>query len=191
MNGKPKRQPALILIVYVLVAVVMTRPVAAQLGTHLPGGGDDLWVHQWTFWWVKESIVKGYNPLHTHLLFYPEGVSLATHNFAWLNIAAWLPLQAIPGSNAAYSLIFIATFALNGFTMFLLARELTSSSTAAFIGSVASRNRPTARRALPALLKRTATIFPLNCVEGLFHGLAKKQDSTPNHDPNAPNCLIR
>lgn len=136
MNGKPKRQSILILIVYVLVAVAMTWPVAAHLGTHLPGGGDDLWVHQWTFWWVKESIAKGYNPLHTHLLFYPEGVSLATHNFAWLNIAAWLPLQAIVGSNAAYSLLFIDTFVLNGFAMFLLARKLTGSLPAAFVGGL-------------------------------------------------------
>jgi hypothetical protein len=136
MNGKPRRQLALILIVYGLAAVAMTWPVAAQLGTHLPGGGDDLWVHQWTFWWVKESIVKGYNPLYTHLLFYPGGVSLATHNFAWLNIAAWLPLQTIVGSNAAYSLLFIATFALNGLSMYALARELTGSPHAAFVGGL-------------------------------------------------------
>jgi hypothetical protein len=136
MNGNSRRQSALILSIYDLVAVVMTWPVAAQLGTHLPGGGDDLWVHQWTFWWVKESITKGYNPLYTHLLFYPEGVSLATHNFAWLNIAAWLPLQTIVGSNAAYSLLFIATFALNGFAMYLLARELTGSPYAAFVGGL-------------------------------------------------------
>jgi hypothetical protein len=136
MNTKPKRWSALILAVYGLAAVLMTWPVVAQLGTHLPGGGDDVWVHQWTFWWVKESIAKGYNPLYTHLLFYPEGVSLATHNFAWLNIAAWLPLQAIVGSNAAYSLLFIATFALNGFSMYLLARELTGSPPAAFVGGL-------------------------------------------------------
>jgi hypothetical protein len=136
MNGNSRRQSALILSIYGLVAVVMTWPVASQLGTHLPGGGDDLWVHQWTFWWVKESIVKGYNPLHTHLLFHPEGVSLATHNFAWLNIAAWLPLQAIVGSNVAYSLLFIATFALNGFATYLLARKVTGSPPAAFVGGL-------------------------------------------------------
>ncbi|MBN1978374.1 MAG: glycosyltransferase family 39 protein [Anaerolineae bacterium] len=136
MNGKPKRQHIVVLIVYALAAIAMTWPVAAHLGTHLPGGGDDVWVHQWTFWWVKESIAKGYNPLYTHLLFYPEGVSLATHNFAWLNIAAWLPLQAVVGGNAAYSLLFIATFALNGFSMYLLARELTGSPHAAFVGGL-------------------------------------------------------
>jgi hypothetical protein len=136
MNSKPRHWSTLILITYGLVAVVMTWPVAAQLGTHLPGGSDDLWVHQWTFWWVKESIVKGYDPLYTHLLFHPEGVSLATHNFAWLHIAAWLPLQAIIGSNAVYSLLFIATFALNGFATYLLARELTGLPSAAFVSGL-------------------------------------------------------
>ncbi len=126
----------LILLAYGLLAVMMTWPVAAQLGTHLPGGGDDLWSHQWTFWWVKQSITQGRSPFYTNLLFHPLGVSLASHNVAWLNIAAWLPLQAIVGSNAAYSLMFIAVFALNGFSMYLLARELTSSLPAAFIGGL-------------------------------------------------------
>lgn len=126
----------LILLAYGLLAVVMTWPVAAQLGTHLPGGADDLWVHQWTFWWVKQSIMQGHSPFHINLLFHPQGVSLAYQNVAWLNIALWLPLQAIVGSGTAYSLIFIAVFALNGFSMYLLARELTDSLPAAFVGGL-------------------------------------------------------
>ena len=46
------RKTILALLAYGLLAVVMTWPVAAQLGTHLPGIGDGLWTHQWTFWWV-------------------------------------------------------------------------------------------------------------------------------------------
>ncbi|MDY7079401.1 MAG: glycosyltransferase family 39 protein [Chloroflexota bacterium] len=128
--------PLLVLLAYVLLAVAMTWPVAAQLGTHLPGGADDLWVHRWTFWWVKRSITQGHSPFYTDLLFYPQGASLTTHNIAWLNIAAWLPLQAILGGNAAYSTIFIVTFALNGFATYLLAREITGSLPAAFVGGL-------------------------------------------------------
>lgn len=74
--------------------------------------------------------------MYTDLLFHPLGVSFASHNIPWLNIAAWLPLQAMVGGNAGYSLIFIATFALNGFSMYLLAREFTGSPVAAFIGGL-------------------------------------------------------
>ena len=35
---------------------------ASRLGTHLAGGRDDLWVHQWTFWWVREALRQGLNP---------------------------------------------------------------------------------------------------------------------------------
>jgi hypothetical protein len=130
-----QRGTILALLTYGLLAVVMTWPLAARLGTHLPGCKDDLWTHQWTFWWVKQSILEGHNPFYTRLLFHPYGVSLAYHNVAWLNIAVWLPLQAVIGV-AAYNLIFIAFFALNGFTMYLLARELTGSPPAAFIGGL-------------------------------------------------------
>jgi uncharacterized membrane protein len=127
----------LALLVYGLLAVVMTWPLAARLGTLVPAGvGNDVWTHQWTFWWVKKAIAEGHNPFYTDLIFHPHGVSLTSHNIAWLNIAAWLPLQAIVGSHTAYSLLFIATFALNGFAMYLLAREWTGSPPAAFVGGL-------------------------------------------------------
>ncbi len=129
------REAIFVLLTYILLTVVMTWPLIARLGTHLAGGGD-LWAHQWTFWWVKQSIMEGHSPFHTDLLFYPQGVPLIFHNFAWLNIAIWLPLQAIVGRVIAYNLIFFTVFALNGFTMYLLAREVTGSKPAAFIGGL-------------------------------------------------------
>ena len=133
---RQRRRSLSVLLIYILLGVAMTWPLAARLKTHLPGSGDDVWTHQWTFWWVKQSIMDRSSPFYTDLLFHPHGVSLAYHNIAWLNIAAWLPLQAIVGSIAAYNLLFIATFALNGFAMYLLARELTASEPAAFAGGL-------------------------------------------------------
>ena len=129
-------QTASILLVYELLALAMTWPAVARLETHIAGGRWDTLVHQWTFWWVRESIATGLNPFETHLLFYPVGVSLASHNIAWLNIALWLPLQAVIGRYPAYSLLFISTFALNGFAMYLLAREWIGRSWPAFIAGL-------------------------------------------------------
>jgi hypothetical protein len=131
-----QRGTILVLLAYGLLAVVMTWPVAARLGTHLAGERSDLCVQQWAFQWVKQSITEGHNPFYTDLLFHPYGVSLVYHDIAWLNIAAWLPLQAIVGNHAAYSLVFISVFALNGFAMYLLAREWTGSPPAAFVGGL-------------------------------------------------------
>ena len=126
----------LVLTLFAILAIVMTWPVADQIGTHLPGGSDDLWIHRWTFWWVKRALSQGQSLFHTNLLFHPHGVSLLTHNVAWVNIALWLPLQALIGGNAAYSLLFIVVPAFNGFAMYLLAHELTRSQPAALIGGV-------------------------------------------------------
>lgn len=130
------REAAATLVMYSVLAVVMTWPVAAQLGTHLAGGRDDLMTHQWTFWWVKQALVHGQNPYYTPLIFYPQGVTLLYHNIAWFNIGVWLPLQAVLGGTAAYNITFIATFALNSFAMYLLVREWTGTRSAAWIGGL-------------------------------------------------------
>ena len=41
-------------LIYSLLTLVMTWPVAARLGTHLVGNGDDMWVQYWNNWWVKK-----------------------------------------------------------------------------------------------------------------------------------------
>ncbi|MGD2144319.1 MAG: hypothetical protein PVF54_07570, partial [Anaerolineae bacterium] len=135
MTGK-RATLLLVLLVYSVLTILMTWPIAARLGTHVPGGTVDLWVHRWTFWWVKRSIVQGHSPFYTRLLYYPRGVSLAYQNIAWLNIGLWLPLQALLGSNVAYSLVFLAVLVLNGVSMHLLVKELLDSRPAAFIGGL-------------------------------------------------------
>ncbi len=136
-HGKNKRRITLLILgIYALLAVVMTWPAMAKLGTELAGGRSDLWIHQWTFWWVKEALQSGQNPFFTTQLYFPQGVSLTSHNIAWLNIAAWLPLQALVGSTAAYNLIIISIFALNGFCFYLFARELTRSLPGSFVGGL-------------------------------------------------------
>jgi hypothetical protein len=127
----------LVLLLYGFLSVIMTWPLAAKLTTHLPAGeGGDVWIHQWTFWWLKKSVTQGLNPFYTDLLFHPHGVSLTTHTIAWGNFAFWLPLQALFGNTAAYGLMYIGLFGLNGFAMYLLAREWTGSPSAAFVGGL-------------------------------------------------------
>lgn len=125
-----------VLLVYSGLTILMTWPVTGQLGTHVPGGTVDLWVHRWTFWWAKRSVIQGHSPFYTHLLYHPRGVSLTYHNIAWLNIGLWLPLQAILGGDFAYSLVFLVVLALNALSMYLLVDELLDSRLAAFLGGL-------------------------------------------------------
>jgi len=133
----PYGTPALVLLAYGFLSVVMTWPLAARLATHVPVGvGGDAWVHLWTFGWLKKCITQGLNPYYTDLLFYPDGVSLTPQNIGWVSFALWLPLQAMFGNYVAYGLMYIGLFALNGFAMYLVAREWTGSPAAAFVGGL-------------------------------------------------------
>ena len=131
-----RRRTALVLLLYALLTVLLTWPIAGRLGTYIPASDGDAWVHLWTFDWIKQALTQGLDPYFTDLLFYPDGVSLAFHNIAWVHIAAWLPLQALVGPDIAYSLIFLVGFTLNGFATYLLAREISGSELAAFVGGL-------------------------------------------------------
>jgi hypothetical protein len=131
-----RRSHLLILILFAVLTLLMTWPVVARLGTHLAGGRDDLFVHQWTFWWVRQALREGLSPFFTPYLYAPEGVSLTSHNIAWFNIALWLPLQALFGRTAAYNLVFLATVTLNGYCMYLFAWQALRSQIAAVIAGL-------------------------------------------------------
>lgn len=127
------RENLLILALFAALTLLLTWPVVARLGSELAGGRDDLWVHQWTFWWVREALSRGVSPFFTTELYFPQGVALTSHNIAWANIAAWLPLQALFGRTAAYNLVFLSAITLNGFCMYLFSREVMRDRGAALV----------------------------------------------------------
>jgi hypothetical protein len=136
---RPQTQRGLNVLVFLLYSALtafMTWPIAGQLGTRIPASAGDAWVHLWTFRWLRDAIFSGYSPYYTDRLFFPDGVSLLFHNIAWVNFAAWLPLQALIGEGAAYSLVFMAVFAINGFATYLLALDVTRSKLAAFVAGL-------------------------------------------------------
>ncbi|MDX1415705.1 MAG: hypothetical protein R3293_16025 [Candidatus Promineifilaceae bacterium] len=137
--NKLRHSSALSLLVflgYLLLTLAFTWPLITRLGTELAGARDDLWIHQWTFWWIKEALLSGQNPFYTTLLYYPNGVSLTSHNIAWFHIALWLPLQALLGAVAAYNLLFILVLTLNGFAFYLFAKAETGAAAAAVLGGL-------------------------------------------------------
>jgi hypothetical protein len=123
--------------VYAVLSLLMTWPLAAQLGRQIPVDvGSDVWAHEWTFWWLKEALGAGQTPYLSPLLFHPSGVDLTSHNIAWLNFALWWPLQALWGSNAAFSLIYLVFFTLNAFAMYLFVYEQVQSWVAAWLAGL-------------------------------------------------------
>ena len=128
--------PLIVFLAYAGLSVVMTWPIGGHLGTHFPGSSGDIWVHFWTFNWVKEALLTGQNVFFTDLTFYPAGVSLLTHNIAWVQVGMWLPLQALLGGATGFGVVYLLTIALNGFTTYLLACDVTRSRWAGFVAGL-------------------------------------------------------
>ena len=126
----------LVLLAYVVIAVGTTWPLVARVTAQLPGPTSDTFVHYWNGWWVWWASITGQMPLRTSYLFHPAGISLAYHNFAWLNIVAWLVLRPWVGGFAAYNLSLLANLALCGFAAFLLIRDLIGDGRAAFLAGL-------------------------------------------------------
>lgn len=123
-------------LLYFIVSIVVTWPLLPNIATHLSGGSTDALLHYWNGWWVLRAIQDGTSPYFTSMLFHPNGVSLAYHNFAWFSILPWLGLQSFLDGIVSYNLIILLNLALSGLAAYLLTHELTGNQWAAFVAGL-------------------------------------------------------
>ena len=137
-SAQPRLRPLIHLLVlggYLLLTLVMTYPVALDLATKVPGGGD-AWQHIWNLWWAKHALIDLHtNPYHTDLIYYPGGANLYFHTLVLSAGILSIPLQ-LAGVNliATYNLILLSSFVLAGYSAFLLCHHLTRNVWASFVG---------------------------------------------------------
>lgn len=120
---------------YTILALALTYPVAANLFTQVPGGGD-AWQHIWNLWWVKHALLDLHtNPYHTNLIFYPDGANLYLHTLVLTDGLIGIPLQLV-GFNlvATYNILILLSFVLAGYGAYLLCHYLTRNVWASFVG---------------------------------------------------------
>lgn len=118
-----------VLLIYLLLAVLLTWPTATHLATHLPGDGGDDPAIAWNLWWVKHALLTlRTNPLFTDFMFYPVGINLAFYTLTTLNALTAMPLTLTLGVVAASNLHMWFTFVIRGYGVFLLARYLLAGS---------------------------------------------------------------
>lgn len=122
--------------VYCLLTILLTWPLPVRMSTHLAGDDVDVWINLWADWWTEKALTEGLDFYTTDYLFYPHGTSLVFHSFSHVNTAVTLLLKPVIGHFAAYNLTIMATYALSGFSMYLLARYLTGHGPAAFVAGL-------------------------------------------------------
>ena len=122
---------------YLLCSLVFTYPLVLHLTTHVPGEVEgDVPVYIWNLWWMQQALAAGISPLFCDYIFAPHGASLAFHAFVFLKAFIAIPLLWFTTAWTAYNLLILGTFALSGWTMYLLARHLTGDTRAAWLGGL-------------------------------------------------------
>ncbi len=125
--------------VYTALTVIITYPVAFQLGTVLAGKpGHDSLEYVWVLWWLRSAVFERHiDPNYIPILNYPYGLYQPLRGvfIPWVEISS-LPLLAVISPQIVYNLQFLASFVLSGLTMYWLCLELSADRWAAFIGGL-------------------------------------------------------
>ena len=112
--GARRRWAAAALAAYAALAVALTWPLAALLGTHIPGGemlglSEDSYVFLWDYWWVGKALGEHLPVMFTNYIFWPHGVSLRFHTLMPQNgLLAVYPQQWL-GLVPTYNLLLLAS----------------------------------------------------------------------------------
>lgn len=130
---------------YLAAALVLTWPLAAKLTTHLgavEGAGDpflNLWILGWGMHaWLTDPMSVFSGRVFDANIFHPSAGTLTFSDHLLLQSLVLSPLYAISGSLAlCYNVLLIASLALSGLAMHVLARTVTGSDRAAVIAGLA------------------------------------------------------
>jgi hypothetical protein len=113
------------LLLYSLLSLVLTYPLVAQFGSHVPGDGIDDPALAWNLWWIKHSLVdQQINPFLSGWMFYPLSINLAFYTLTVLNGLLSVPLQVALGLVPASNLVLLSSFVLSGYGAYLLALQV-------------------------------------------------------------------
>ena len=137
-----RRENAIALCGYALLAIAATWPLALDFAGAVPGllrwQGHALHPESlgnlWNLWWFRFALVElGQSPFDANTLFYPEGVDLWQHTFAPLYGVVATALQAVVSLTAAQNIIILLDLVAAGACAGALGRRLGLSAAGAFV----------------------------------------------------------
>jgi hypothetical protein len=110
--------------VYALITIVVTWPLARHVGSRIGGDATDPWQTLWGFWWWRHSTDFGDLPMHSRLLWWPDGISLWPQTWDIPSAIMMWPFWSLLPEPALYNVPLLLSFPLSGFTCYLLCRAL-------------------------------------------------------------------
>jgi len=120
-RGKGWPAHVIVILAYLLLALILTWPLAAHFGSHVPGDGSDDPPLTWNLWWLSHALLDlKTSPFDCDYLFYPLGINLAFYTHTVLNGVLSIPIQATVGLIPASNILLLSSFVLSGYGAFLL-----------------------------------------------------------------------
>lgn len=131
----------LVLLGYLALGLAMTWPLVLRITSNLPGdvhkdGLEDAYQNVWNLWWTVEALGRPTNLWVTDMLFHPDGPNLLFHTLSPINTLMVAPVTALWGPIAGFNAVVLASFALGGLGMWLLARQRCGPGPALLAGIV-------------------------------------------------------
>jgi len=137
LRGGGNARHAALLILFAILAVAWTWPLAGHLGTAIPGDPGDNYSFVWNLWWMRHVLATpGLAYFHTTYLFHPFGTSIANHPNTALPALIGATLLGRASPAAAQDLLLIAYVFANLAAMYALAWTLTRHLAASALAAV-------------------------------------------------------
>jgi hypothetical protein len=124
---------------YGVLAAAFSWPLPLHLRTHLLGGtGGDTGVYVWNLWVFRHELVdNGHLPFFTSTIFSLDSqADLSLHNYTVFADLLAVPLLPLLGTVGTFNLLYLLMVVVNGYVMFLLARELGAGKWEAWLAGV-------------------------------------------------------
>jgi hypothetical protein len=132
------REHALVGVLFVVLAIVMTWPLAQHLGSLAKDQGDPLlnaWIMSWDVHWITTHSSGGF--FDANIFFPYHGTLNYSEHLIPQALVGLAPLLLTGNPLFAYNLVWILAMAGSAFAMYLLARRLTGSTAAAVFAGIA------------------------------------------------------
>jgi len=123
-RDRPARATWLVLVLFVVLALILTWPLVAHLSTKLPGTATwafDESTFVWNIWYFKHSLLDLHSsPLHSDLIWHPLGIDLILYTYNFFNALVGMPLLLALNAVAASNITVLLASVLSGLGAYLL-----------------------------------------------------------------------
>jgi len=160
--------PLFAFLTYTVIELVLTWPLAAGLGSDVPGDLGDSLLNMWILAWGAEHLPQlatgamSWSQFWNANIFHPAPLSLALSEHLFGQVLQILPIYWLTGNIIlCYNLLFLSTFVLSAFGAYLLVYDLTGDRRAAFIAGVVYGFLPYRIAAVPHLQVMSSQWMPL------------------------------